>query len=155
MRLISCLIAAWLLLCANLCIASGSNDITMKDQHGKKGIIPITDQTETLGDVYPLVGIDHTSPYYLDTDSCVYDISGGTATLECIIYGFSADGEIYMLTHVFDTYKLDGKRIIILKKVIAQTGHDITKNRLKWDNGFAKQLFWKAAEYSGLAVDLN
>lgn len=155
MRFISCLLAAWLLLWANLCFASGSNDITLKDQHGKKGIVPITSQKETLGGVYPLVGTDHTSPYYLDTDSCVYDISGGTATLECIIYGVGADGEIYMLTHVFDTYKLEGKRKIILKKVIAQTGHDITENRLKWDNGFAKHLFWKAAEYSGLAVDLD
>ena len=145
----------WLFLIPCSCHGSGSNDISDKTQHGPKGIKPVTYSQESLGDIYPLVGFDHTSPYYLDTDSCVYSVSGGTATLECIIYGIANDGHIYLLTHVFDTYKLDGKRKIILKKVIAETGHDITDNRLKWDNGFANHLFWQAAECSGLATDLD
>ena len=155
MKLISCLFALHLLLCSSFCSASSSNDISEKQQHGQKGIKPITHSTDTLGGVYPLVGLDHTSPYYLDTDSCIYSISGGTATLECIVYGIGQNEKIYMLTHVFDTYKQNGKRKIFLKKVIAETGHNITDNRLKWDNGFANYLFWQAADYSGLSIDLD
>ena len=145
---------------AILCLLTGSaqaaeNDISAKNyMEGRGGIVPVNDPTRTLLG-YPIVGAYKNTAYYLDTESCVFTIEDGRATLLCIVYGAGSGGVNYSLSHEFSTYKKDGQRKIFLQNVTAETGHDITQNRYEHDNGFAKNLFWQAAKACGLAIDLD
>lgn len=115
-----------------------------------------------LYDIYPMVGADEASVYYLDTSSCTYYIDGDKAYPSCLVYatggGAAPDGGPARLTQdiiTFETYKnKHGKRIIKLQSEI--TGNkDVSAAARRYDAGFLSQLFWIVAEESGLDDNLD
>ena len=115
-----------------------------------------------LYDVYPMVGADEASAYYLDTSSCTYSIDGNKAYPSCLVYatsgGVGADGGPAKLTqHVitFETFKnRNGKRIIRLQSEIVRD-KDIAVDARRYDDGFLWSLFWTVAGESGLRNSLD
>ena len=115
-----------------------------------------------LYDIYPMVGADEVSVYYLDTSSCTYYIDGNKAYPSCLVYatagGAAPDGGPgKLIEHVitFRTYKNhDGQRVIGLESEMVR-GKDISASARKYDEGFLVHLFWRVARESGLADSLD
>lgn len=104
----------------------------------------------SLNGVYPCVGCDDHSLYYLDPSSCYIVTDGNTATLGALIYGATRsandDGtpeEIVPYTVTYKTWTEGGERIIHVDSIFLADG---TRMEAWPDSAeFFYELFWKVA----------
>ena len=124
-------------------------------------IIPGNHSGSFLWGKFPYIGGTEGMNIYWDESSCYAATDGNIATLACIVYFTSTDGGPYGPSHVtpvtitFQTYKYNGLRTTKLTSAVSNAGKDYENFLLNNDKGFLNNLFWKIANTTGMAVNLD